>query len=97
VLLIVSFAEQQGLGLGAPWYLLSLLATGYVPWLAAAIGLVWLAVAAQLAALAGGRYAAYPDRGTRPEESPLRALARRGAGAWRRRRSQDEERDALPG
>lgn len=97
VLLIVSFAEQQDLGLGAPWYLLSLLATGYVPWLAAAIGLVWLAAAAQLAALAGGRYAAYPDRGARPEESPLRALARRGAGAWRGRRSQDEERDALHG
>lgn len=98
VLLIVSFAEQQDLGaLQAPWYLLSLLATGYVPWLVAAIALVWLAAAAQLAALAGGRYAAYPDRGARPGESLFGTLARRGAGAWRRRRSHDEERDALHG
>jgi hypothetical protein len=97
VLLIVSFAERLDLGLQAPWYLLSLLATGYVPWLAAAIGLVWLAAAAQLAALAGGRYAAYPTRSDRSAAGPFRLLARRAVAAWRGRRPPADERDALEG
>ena len=94
LLLVVSFAERQELGLEAPWYLLSLVATGYVPWLAVAIALAWLAAASQLAALAGGRYAAYPDRRDRPEAGPFRSLARRGAVSWRGHRRPGEERDA---
>ena len=55
--LVASFATRFGLGIDTPWYLLSLVAVGYVPWTAVLLGLVWLAVAAQLAALAAGRYA----------------------------------------
>jgi hypothetical protein len=94
LLLVVSFAERQELGLEAPWYLLSLVATGYVPWLAVVIALAWLAAASQLAALAGGRYAAYPDRRDRPAAGPFRSLARRGDAAWRGHRAPGEERDA---
>ena len=61
LILLVSLAQRLGLGLDAPSYLLSLIAVGYVPAIAMVLGLAWLAVAAQLAALAGGRYAPYPD------------------------------------
>ncbi len=73
LLLVVSFAGSTGLGVETPWYLLSLLASGYVPLAVGALGLAWLAVAAQLAALAAGRYAAYPDESQR---SSRRTLAR---------------------
>ncbi len=79
--LVVSFARRFDLGVDAPWYLLSLLGTGYVPVLAALLAFAWAATAAQLAALAVGRYAAYPDAGSLPRRRPLRlaraALARR--------------------
>ena len=62
LILVLSFATRFDLGADAPWYLLSLVANGYVPWVAVLLGLVWLAIAAQLAALVSGRYAAYPGR-----------------------------------
>ncbi|MGH3072929.1 MAG: M28 family metallopeptidase [Gaiellaceae bacterium] len=66
-LLLLSFSTRFGLGAETPWYLLSLVAVGYTPWLAVVLGLVWLGIAAQLAALAAGRYAPYPtDRRQRP-------------------------------
>ena len=77
LLLVAGVARPYDLGFEAPWYLLSLFATGYTPWLTAALGLAWLAVAAQLAALAVGRYAAYPDARRRPP-GPLARL-RKGA------------------
>ena len=46
LILALSFATRFGLGADAPWYLLSLVAVGYVPWVAVLLGLVWLAVAA---------------------------------------------------
>ena len=97
LLLVISFAERHGLGAETPWYLLSLLATGYVPLIVAALGLAWLAVAAQLAALTADRYAAYPDRRERPSEGALRRLARQASGARRGRRVKLAERDALEG
>ena len=48
--------------------MLSLVGVGYVPWLVAALALVWIAIAAQLAALAVGRYAPYPDVRARRRE-----------------------------
>ncbi|MBA2332967.1 MAG: M28 family peptidase [Actinobacteria bacterium] len=60
ILLALSFARRYGLGLDAPWYLLSLVGVGYVPWFALAVALAWVAIAAQLATLAVGRYAPYP-------------------------------------
>ena len=61
LILTLSFSTRFDLGLDAPWYLLSLVAVGYVPWTAVLLGLVWLAVGAQLAALTAGRYAPYSD------------------------------------
>jgi hypothetical protein len=94
-LLVVSFAERQGLGLETPWYLLSLVASGYVPAIVAVLGLAWLAVAAQLAALTADRYAAYPDRRERPAEGAFRRIARNAVGGGRR--DAGAERDALEG
>jgi Peptidase family M28 len=71
-LLVLSFAQRYDLGLDAPWYLLSLVGVGYVPWFAGAVVLVWLALAAQLSALAAGRYAPYPDVRSRTPRRPLR-------------------------
>jgi Peptidase family M28 len=76
-LLVVSFASRFDLGLDAPWYLLSLVAVGYVPWIAVGVAVVWLAVAAQLTALASGRYAPYPDVRRRGPRRPLAALRSR--------------------
>jgi hypothetical protein len=69
-----------------PWYLLSLVSVGYVPWIVVVLGFAWLAVAAQLTALAVGRYAPYSDTNRRRPARPLRLLG--GTGA---------ERDALEG
>jgi Peptidase family M28 len=77
VLLVVSFARRFELGFDAPWYLLSLVGSGYSSLLAALLAFVWAAIAAQLAALAVGRYAAYPEPGSLPQRQPLRALLHR--------------------
>ena len=83
--LVASFATRFGLGIDTPWYLLSLVSAGYVPWTAGALGLVWLAVAGQLTAAAAGRYAPYdPALAWSPRRRSVRAAP-------------DEERDALEG
>ena len=89
VVLLLSFATRLDLGLETPWYLLSLVAVGYVPWIAVLVGVVWFAVAGQLAALAAGRYAPYPDVRRRPR-NPLQAMLSR-------RRSRPSRADALEG
>ena len=61
LILLLSFSTRFGLGLETPWYLLTLVTVGYVPWIAVLLGLVWLAIGAQLTALAAGRYGPYPD------------------------------------
>ena len=53
------------------------------------IGLGWLAVAGQLAALAAGRYAPYPAKAERPPRGPLREIVRRLVLAQRRRHDRD--------
>lgn len=91
--LLGSFAWRYDLGFDAPWYLLELVAIGYVPLPAIAITLGWLAAAGQLSAIAAGRYAPYPDARERPPRGPIRqvigrllrfALGRRGAAELRR-------------
>ena len=89
VVLLLTFATRLDLGLETPWYLLSLVAVGYVPWIVVLVGVVWFAVAGQLAALAAGRYAPYPDVRRRPR-NPLRAMLSR-------RRSRPGRADALEG
>src|ERR671930_403658 len=86
LLLLWSLGSRFGLGLHAPWYLLELTALGYVGLPALVITLAWAAAAAQLVALAAGRYAPYPAPGERPPRGPLRELVRKIVLARRARR-----------
>ena len=61
-----------GLGLDAPWYLAELVAIDYVSIVAFLLVLCWLAGAAQLTAIAAGRYAPYPSAAERPPRGPIR-------------------------
>jgi hypothetical protein len=88
MLLLGSFAVRLELGLDAPWYLAQLVAVGYVPLPPVLIVCAWLAVAAQLTALAAGRYAPYPSRSERPPVGPVRSLIRTVFATARRRRSE---------
>jgi len=76
-LLLGSFAFRFDLGFDAPWYVLELVAIGYVPLPSVAIGLAWLAAAGQLTAIAAGRYAPYPSARERPPRGPIRVLVGR--------------------
>jgi hypothetical protein len=79
LLIVLSLALRFGLGFDAPWYLLELVAVGYVHVPAVAIALCGAACAAQLAVVTAGRYAPYPPAGQRPERGPVRELVRRVA------------------
>jgi Peptidase family M28 len=78
LLLLASFAWRYDLGPDAPFYLVQLLALGYVPVPSILIGLAWLAVGGQLVAVSAGRYAPYPSARERPPRGPIRELVRRG-------------------
>jgi hypothetical protein len=90
LLVVASLAIRFGLGFDAAWYLLELIALGYVGLAPVAIGLFGAAAAAQLAAVAAGRYAPYPDARERPR-GPLRATVRRLVLARRSRRRRADE------
>jgi hypothetical protein len=92
LLLLWSLGTRFGLGWDAPWYLLALLSVGYVqlpPFLAF---LLWAAAGGQLAALAVGRYAPYPDAAERGPRGPIRESIRALVLASRRRRRVTEAR-----
>jgi hypothetical protein len=91
-LLMLSLGVRYGLGFDAPWYLLELVALGYVQIPAVAITLGGVACAAQLIAVATGRYAPYPEPDERPLRGPLRELIRTVILAARARRRVTEER-----
>src|SRR5919202_605880 len=76
-ILIGSFAIRFGLGWDAPWYLLELRGVGYLPFAVLPVAVAWLAGAAQVTALAAGRYAPYPSRAERPPRGPIRETGRR--------------------
>jgi hypothetical protein len=98
LLILLSLGVRYGLGLDAPWYLLELAAIGYVHVAPVAITLGGVACAAQLAAVAAGRYAPYPEAGEGPARGPLRELVRTVVLAFRaRRRVTDERRRAFGG
>jgi hypothetical protein len=98
VLLIGSFATRFGLGWDAPWYLLELRAVGYLPFAVIPVAVGWLAGAAQVTALAAGRYAPYPSRAERPPRGPIRETVRRIVLAGRSsRRATARKRRALEG
>jgi hypothetical protein len=85
-LLFWEFAGRFGLGFDTPWYLLQLAAVGWVPFSALGLCVVWAAAAAQLAALAGGRYAPYPRADERPPLGPIRRIIRQAILTSRARR-----------
>jgi hypothetical protein len=91
-LIVISLATRYGLGFDAPWYLVELVAVGYVHLPAVAITLAGGAAAAQLAAVSAGRYAPYPAPGERPARGPLRELIRSVVLAVRSRRRVTRER-----
>jgi Peptidase family M28 len=93
-LILGSFAFRYGLGWRAPWYILELRALGYVPFAVVLVTVPWLASAGQVAALAAGRYAPYPDVSERPRLGPGRRLLRRLVLAVRHRRAAARERAA---
>ena len=93
--LVWTFGAHYGLGWDAPWYLAKLFAVGYAPLPLFLIGLAWLAVAGQLAAIAAGRYAPYPAPNERPRRGPVRQLLRSLLLAQRRRSAPVDERRAV--
>jgi Peptidase family M28 len=95
LLLVVSFAARRGLGFDAAWYLLSLVGAGYVPLVAPLLAFAWLAVAAQLAAVASGRYAASPQMRSQGRRRPRAIIG--GLGLARKKRRKIEEREAVEG
>jgi hypothetical protein len=97
-LVLGSLAFRFGLGLDAPWYLLELVAVGYVTFPPVAIAAAGAAGASQLAAAAAGRYAPYPEAQERGPRGPLREVLRAIVLAVRDgRRVTEERRRALGG
>jgi hypothetical protein len=84
-ILVASFAFRFDMGLDAIWYVIALTAVGYVPVALVVAFLAWGAVAAQVGAVAMGRYAPYPEASERTR-GPLRDAGRQAILVWRRSR-----------
>jgi hypothetical protein len=100
LVLLASFGFRFDLGFDAPWYVAALAAVGYVPLPLLLAFLLWGAAAGQLAAIALGRYAPYPERSERPARGPIREAIRQVVFLGRRRRArpvprESEQADAL--
>lgn len=91
-LIVWSLGSRYGLGFDTPWYLAELAAVGYVHLPAVAITLGAAGCTAQLATVAAGRYAPYPEPEERPARGPLRELVRTVVLTVRARRRVTEER-----
>jgi hypothetical protein len=96
-LVLGSFAFRYGLGWHAPWFVAELRVVGYVPFVVVPITAAWLAGAAQIATLAAGRYAPYPEAAERRRLGPARRVLRRLVLGERARRASREQRRALEG
>jgi hypothetical protein len=99
LLLLGSFAFRFEMGLDAVWYLIALVSVGFVSVPLVIAGLAWSAAAAQVGAVATGRYAPYPARDSRPPRGPIRESIRQAVLLSRRLRAgrshgADEERVA---
>jgi hypothetical protein len=92
-ILVGSFMFRFRLGLDAPWYLAELVAIHYVSVVTFALVLCWAAGAAQLTALAAGRYVPYPSAAERPPRGPIRNAVRAIVLANRSRRAARGDRD----
>jgi hypothetical protein len=75
-ILLGSFMFRFGLGLDAPWYLAELVTVGYITIVPFFLALCWAAAAAQLTAIALGRYRPYPSAAERPPLGPIRNTVR---------------------
>jgi Peptidase family M28 len=91
LILLASFALRYELGVGAFWYLASLVSVGYVALPIVLVVLGWAAVAMQMGGLALGRYAPYPEPEHRPARGPVREAIRRVVLANRRRQAERED------
>lgn len=99
LVLLLELALRFGLGFDAPWYLVELAAVGYIPVPLLVAGLAWGAAGGQIAALAAGRYAPYPEPEERAARGPIRETIRqlvlftrgRRRRAARRESTQDPE------
>jgi hypothetical protein len=85
-IVFASFAFRFGLGLDAPWYVMTLVSVGYVRLPLILSFVAWAAAAEQVGALALGRYAPYPDKLARPARGPIRETIRHLVLLSRRRR-----------
>jgi Peptidase family M28 len=83
--LLASFAFRFDMGFDAIWYVIALTAVGYVPVPLVVAFLAWGAAAAQVGAVALGRYAPYPDASERTR-GPFRDTGRQAILVWRRSR-----------
>jgi hypothetical protein len=95
--LLGSFAFRYRLGLDAPWYLAELTAIGYVPIVALALFLAWMAGGTQLLAVVTGRYAPYPTAAERPPRGPVRNAVRAVVLGVRSHRRASARRKAVEG
>jgi hypothetical protein len=75
-IVVLSLAWRYGLGFDAPWYLVLLVVVGYVKTTPVVIALAGAAAASQLATIATGRYAPYPDVRERRRRGPIRTVIR---------------------
>jgi Peptidase family M28 len=93
-ILLGSFMFRFDLGLDAPWYLAELVTVGYITIVPLFLVLCWAAGAAQLTAIALGRYRPYPSAAERPRLGPIRSTVRAvvlGIRARRRGRARTDE------
>ena len=78
VLALLALGHELGLSIvGAALYVMGLATVGYLPLGSALLFLVWAAAAAQVGALALGRYAPYAGGAEPPPRGPLRRALRR--------------------
>jgi hypothetical protein len=90
LLLLGSFAFRYEFGLDALWYVVALTSVGFVPIPLVLAFLVWGATAAQVGAIAVGRYAPYPAADERPRRGPIRESIRQAVLLSRRMRAREE-------
>ena len=85
LLALVILGRELGLGpVETPLYAVGLVTVGYVPVVSVVLFLAWMAAAAQLGALAVGRYGPYAGGREPPPPGPVRLLLARAVRARRR-------------
>jgi hypothetical protein len=86
---LVLLARELGRGVfDTMLYVVGLATVGYLPLSSVLLALAWVAAAAQLAALAFGRYAPYAGGVESPPPGPVRRAVRRAVGGLASRRRQ---------